>query len=505
MSVPVQELIHKWELGAGKRVLKLMVGVVAMVALAIFYDLKAFRNLSTQEGLDAAQLARNISQGRGYTTDFIRPLSIYLLGRNVVAQTAPAAGDADSTNRIALPQLAGPHPDVANAPLYPLVLAGVLKAMPFDYPDLSTLKSFSIYAPDLWIAVFNQLLFLVAVCMVFRLARQLFDETVAWMAAAVFLATDLFWRFSISGLPTMLLVVILLALVGILARLELAAREGTRSMGSLTGMAAGAGLLMGVAALTRYSFGWLIIPVVIWLATVAGNRRAVLALTAAVVFVAVLAPWLMRNYQLTGTPFGTAGYALFEGTSLFPGQELERTLTPDFSQIDTTIFWHKFMSNMREIFQNDFPKFGGSWVSALFLAGLLVPFKNVTLSRVRFLVIACVVVLTVVQAFGRTGLTTESPEINSENLLVVLAPLVFMYGLSLYFILLEQFTAIASRYLITGIAFALTAAPLILTFLSPSPSPIVYPPYYPPWIQEKAGYVEETDFILTDIPWAVAW
>ncbi len=29
--------------------------------------------------MDVAQLARNISEGKGYTTDFIRPLSIYLM------------------------------------------------------------------------------------------------------------------------------------------------------------------------------------------------------------------------------------------------------------------------------------------------------------------------------------------------------------------------------------------------------------------------------------------
>jgi len=511
MSVPVQELIHKWELGAGSRVLKLMVGFVAMVGLAIFYDLAAFRNLSTLEGMDAAQLARNISEGRGYTTEFIRPLSIYLLRRHANQGVPTPSNDSNPTNRVAAvpPQdgfrLDGPHPDLANAPLYPFLLAGVLKAMPFDYPDLSTVKQFSIYGPDLWIAIFNQALFLLAVCMVFRLGRRLFDEPVGWMSAALLLGTDLFWRFSISGLPTMLLVVIILALVEVLARLEPATREGTRSQLWLVMMAAIAGLLTGAAALTRYSFGWLIVPLVLWLASLAGNRRVLLALAAAAVFLVVLAPWVVRNYQLSGAPFGTAGYAHFQNTPVFPGLDLERSLTPDFSQMSTGVYWQKLLSHVREIIQNDFPKFGGSWVSALFLAGLLVPFKNPTLSRLRFFLVSCLVVLTVVQALGRTGLTTESQELNSENLLVVLAPLVFIYGVSLFFVLLEQFTAIAVRYMITGMALVLAAAPLILTFLSPSPSPIAYPPYYPPWIQDKAGYVEEGEWIMTDIPWAVAW
>jgi len=46
--------------------------------------------------------------------------------------------------------------------------------------------------------------------------------------------------------------------------------------------------------------------------------------------------------------------------------------------------------------------------------------------------------LIVVQALGRTALSDDSPDINSENLLVLLAPLVIVYGTSLFFLLLEQ-------------------------------------------------------------------
>ena len=72
--------------------------------------------------------------------------------------------------------------------------------------------SFSIYPPDFWISLFNQFIFLIMVVMVFFLARQLFDSTVAWTSSAVFLGTDLLWRFSISGLSTMLAMLIFLAL-----------------------------------------------------------------------------------------------------------------------------------------------------------------------------------------------------------------------------------------------------------------------------------------------------
>jgi len=167
------------------------------------------------------------------------------------------------------------------------------------------------------------------------------------------------------------------------------------------------------------------------------------------------------------------------------------------------------VGNSREIVQNDLPKLGGSWISAFFLVGLLVPFRSSTLNRLRWFLLFCLILFVIVQALGRTALSTspDSSVVHSENLLVVLAPLVFVYGASLFFILFEQLAGQmpAARFLILGAFFTGVCAPLILTFFPPYPSPVVYPPYYPPWIQEKAWSVDKKGLIMTDVPWAVAW
>ena len=55
-------------------------------------------------------------------------------------------------------------------------------------------------------------------------------------------------------------------------------------------------------------------------------------------------------------------------------------------------------------------------------------------------------------------------------------------------------------------AFAVLAAvPLWFSLLMPLRSVPAYPPYYPPYIQEKARWVGEKDLIMADFPWAVAW
>jgi hypothetical protein len=119
----------------------------------------------------------------------------------------------------------------------------------------------------------------------------------------------------------------------------------------------------------------------------------------------------------------------------------------------------------------------------------------------------CLTVFIVVQALGRTQLSEESPEINSENLLVLLTPLVFIYGVSLFLILLDQMVLPFRelRLAVKVIFVGLCCLPMIFTVLPPRTRPVVYPPYYPPDIQLIAGWMKPDELMMSDIPWAVAW
>jgi hypothetical protein len=502
----LQDWIHKLEEGSGARYLKYGALFLTVVMLTLTYNWRVFKNMSTQEAMDSAQLARNLAEGKGYTTHFVRPFSIHLLQKS---SDQPAAALTPGTA-----QLKGMHPDLANPPLYPLVLAGLMKILPFQH-EISANESFWNlnrrfwwYQPDFLIGLFNQGLFFAAVILVYFLARRLFDTTVAWLSAVVFLGTELFWRFSTSGLSTMFLLVIFLGVVWCLVLLEQGARENTRSEKVLLGLAVLAGLLVGLGGLTRYSFGWLIIPVFLFLLLFLGQRRVALCLLTVSAFLATMGPWVVRNYHVSGTPFGTAGYAVYEHTSNFPGNRLERSLNPDFKRVTFSSFWYKFMGNTRQIISNEFPKMGGSWVTAFFLVGLLVSFHNQTINRLRYFVILCLVVLVMVQALGKTQLSEDSPEINSENLLALLVPLIFIYAVSLFLLLMDRlsFPFAPARHFVVGLFLVLAGGPLIFALLPPRSSfPIAYPPYFPPLIQQSADWMKESELMMSDIPWAVAW
>jgi hypothetical protein len=506
----LQEWIHELEEGAWARYLKLAAFYVSILVLVLVYDFRVYRNFGTLEAMDSAQLARNLADGKGYTTLFVRPFSLYL----VQSHNQGDAADALVTVGTDFAKIKTAHPDLANPPVYPLVLAGLMKILPFHYPlDLkgafwSSDGHFWRYEPDFLIASFNEALLLVVVALTFFLARRLFDSSAAWLSAILVLGCELLWRFSASSLSTMLLMLIFFGLTWCVLRIEEAAREPEPPLGRLFGLAIAAGAVAGVGALTRYAFGWVMIPVAVFLILFGGPRRAVCVLAGLAAFLLVLAPWVIRNFAVSGTPFGTAGFAIVEGTATFPGFQLERSIHPDLSSaLGAGLYVHKFLVNLRPILQDALPKLGGSWASMLFLVGLLLNFRSAAVRRLRYFLLMCLVVFIVVQALGQTQLSVESPEVNSENLLVLLAPLVFIYGVSLFLTLLDQMALSLRelRYAMKAAFVGFCCLPMIFALLPPRAVPVVFPPYYPPDLQTTAGWMKPDELMMSDVPWAVAW
>ncbi|MEI7935223.1 MAG: glycosyltransferase family 39 protein [Verrucomicrobiota bacterium] len=504
-----QETLHKLGTGRGMRFFRVSLATMAVVVLIGGYNWLAFRNMATQEAMDAAQVGRNIAQGRGYTTLFIRPLSMFLVKKhNLETRGVPLAGKIAD-----LAEIRSLHPDLANPPVYPVVLAALMKVLPFDY-SVSTTRSFwssgrqfSRFEPDFLIALFNQVLLLTVIGLVFLLARRLFDPGVAWLTAGLLLGTELLWRFSVSGLSTMLVMVIFLGLAWCVVLLEQEARAPKRGLLGILALAGAAGATVGLGGLTRYAFGWLIIPVLVFVILFGGKRRIVLALIALAAFVAVMSPWIFRNYSVSGRPFGTATYAVLENTLLYPEFRLQRSLEPDLNRLYLGVFWLKLNTNLRQIVTNELPKFGGTWITAFFLVGLLVGFRNPAIARLRYFLLGCGLVLIFAQALGKTQLSEEVPELNSENLLVLLAPLVLVYGVSLFYLLLEQMAMPLPqlRYVVIGLFSLVACLPMVFVLLPPKTSPVVYPPYYPPAIQTVACWLKEDELAMSDVPWAMAW
>lgn len=513
----IQEWIYHWSEGAGSRTLKFALLLLSVVALAAVYDLRAWRHFEQPEAMEQAQLGRNLARGEGYVTRVIHPLAVHLLQKQAVLKAEEArrklpADEAQWTPEqrqafeqlLAPARLGGPMPELSHPPLYPLLLAGLMKAWPLDEVVPAQNRP-ARYGPELAIVLLNQALLFVLVWLAYTLARRLFDEGVAWLTAVVLMGTELIWRLTMSGGSTLLVMVLLMALIWCLVWLERGAEEfygGWR----LAGLGLLAGLVLGAGMLTRYAFAWLAAPVVLFIVAHLGARRWLVLMLTLLTAAALIAPWLWRNHQLSGTFFGTASYVLYEGTPSFPATTLPRSLEPDFTHIEALDLPLKLVQGLRQILPEDLPRLGGTWVSAFFLVGLLVPFRRPVLSRLRLFTLVSLLLLVGVQALIATP-RQASRETGGENVLVWLTPLIIMFGVALFFTLLDQARAAVweARPLFVGAFILLAVAPLVVRLLPPRTPMMAYPPYAPRVIQAVSVWMQPDELMMSDIPWAVAW
>jgi hypothetical protein len=509
--VQLQELIHKLEEGAGVKGIRVVLAFVALAALAVVYDFRCYRNFGSEEAMDSAQLARNIAAGRGFSTDCIRPLSLHLVKTH-----------RDDGSPMLKPPLE--HPDIVNAPVYPVVLAGLMKVLPFDFDVKDPRKdTFSRYQPEMLITVFNQVLFLASILLLFFLARRLFDSQVAWISAAVLALNGALWKFSISGNSTMLLLVIGLGLAWVLTLMDQGetSQEAQASPIRLVLLAALAGLVIALGTLTRYSFGLLILPALIFVILWSPRIRLAGSFAMLIAFLLVVTPWCVRNVKLSGNPFGIAGYAPLAAGSIFSSDELNRSLDVTLikgSEDGKVEFNRQFNAgykeilrklvvNLREVVGSEMPRMGATWAAAFFLPGLLLPFQNSTRRRLRWFVVMAIIPLSLAQAIGRTHLWERNPDINTENYLILLLPLVIMFGSVLFNVLLDQID-ISYPPLRTGsiVGFVVVSSlSLGLYILPPTVNPVAYPPYYPPVVSQVGKWMTDKEVTMTDVPWAFAW
>ncbi len=493
----IQTIIHSLEEGGGKIWLRRLLGLILLVLSASLYQINEARNFRSPEAMDAAQLGRGIAAGRGYTTGVIRPLSLHLLQER-------AAQKGEDPRQV----IARAHPDLENPPVYPILLSVVFRVMPASWWTRLPADEFRRRpVEEVAISGLNLALFGVVIFLAGWLGARLFDATAGWVAAALIFGTEPFWNFANSGLPTMLLMASTVALVHLLLSYEQESVSEAPRGRRMAALAAAAGGLVGLMFLTRYAFGWLIVPVGVYLIWRGGAWRFRLGLLALAATLVLGSPWVARNWRLSGTPLGTASYTLLSGTESFPYDRLERSQHPKFERGQAVEVFRKLVTNTRDLVRDDVLLIGGNWITAFFFVGLLVPFGSPSLNRLRYFLLGALVVLALTQAVTRTWITTVVGSISGENLIVVLAPVLFVFATGFLLTLLDhvEWPAPAVRTLVIGAVVGVFSLPFVLTLLPPREFTLQDPPYRPRLIREFADYTPQGTLFMSDIPWAMAW
>jgi 4-amino-4-deoxy-L-arabinose transferase-like glycosyltransferase len=168
-----------------------------------------------------------------------------------------------------------PHPSLWKAPLYPLWV-GALYSVGGVHPG--------------WVKGAQVLCGVAVIVLSWLLARRLFGPRVATIAAFVVALYPMTFQFeellySEAIATPILLLVLLLAWT----------RTPTPRRAALTGVA------LGIAMLTRPSFGTLGAAILIaWIAATGWRRGIALSAVAALVAALVIAPWTVRNHRVDG-------------------------------------------------------------------------------------------------------------------------------------------------------------------------------------------------------------
>lgn len=465
-----------------------LVFYAAALAMAWLHVFVTFRGLSSAEGMNQAQLARQIARTGAYQTQVVQP---YTWAQMETAGKKPSP--------LAMPETQQP-------PLQPL-----LWSIPFRF-----LKNWQVYDPvdggaihrlDRVIACFGVAWYLLTIYLTHGAARRLFDEQVAAISAIALLVCEPAWEMMVSGAPRAML----LPLFAMAFRLyAFAASRAVENRGVSVPLAL-LGLVCALMVVTHWMALWIVFGMVIGVAAFMPRAKAG-AVVVALVPAVVLAGWGWWNTLLCGDPLGGIKALLQAQSSALSYDSLLRDFTPSIPllQVDDLLrrlglSWQDQLASLHAHFHHVVP-------ALCFFLALMHRFRKPDAAAARWMLAA--VFLCVALGMGLLGLAGKDKDDNA--LYIVLMPAMSTFGAAMLVVLWARFQmpgdfarrwgAPLAALLITALPMAVNL-PVLLKFglTMGSKIPPHWPPFWPERIQALRGLIEENEFLISDSPAFVAW
>ena len=461
----------------------------AAITLLICYALSQFRGLDQPQAMEQAQIGRNLARGEGFTTRFIRPLSIWQLSQSSKKH-----------------KLSERHPDLMNPPAYPALVAALFSVtqkgslvpaekvssetgggprfaaglrwppwwmvwlggaclflaillgwrrvwsqpgctrlsvsgavvclfvaalflVPATSFQVEPRKIFTLFGPDrLLVFGLGLPLTLLNGLLAYLIARRLFNRRVAVLAACLFALSDTVCQYAISGLSVPLTMAwVSAAWLAMVAAHQRPAQNKDSRVISWQALAAAA--LIGGAFLTQYSAGWLLVPALVFACWTGGVWRGPpLMLCMLSVFAVVAMPWLVRNLWISDDCFGLATCQILEQTAMFPGHTLERMLGIAVGSVPLSMLAGKAASNA-SAFWSDSPWLLGCGFALMgFVGALFHTFPKPEANFSKWLAASAAALLFLVTCVVGREARPEGSAVQTGDLCVLLLPVVAVYG-----------------------------------------------------------------------------
>lgn len=480
----LQNFIHSLEEGRFAKTIRWMAlfalcffGVIIFVFDPFYKGM--FKGLTHAKGMEQAAIAKQIISGNGFSTPAIRPLALSQMKEN--ERTIPPMDH---------------FPDTYYGPVWPATLApfmGLFKdkwvMAPNDY----------IYLGDRIVTTVSALFFFLAAGVSYFTVRRLFDPKIAIVTTCLTLLAGIYWRYLSSGLSQMeMFFFFSLAMYTMIRAIE-AKIEGRGVLRWLSATAA----LFGVLALTNGVSAWIFVGVLVFTAFYFPARiRLILVMVA--IFALVVAPWLVRNYQLSGNPLGTGFYSMLHQVGGDESSIMRSSNVKQYS-FSPMQFRAKMQIGVSEQLGNIYMLLGGCLAAPLFFIALMHPFRRPEVRALRWLLLSAWIFAIIGTSFAR-GDDGVSPVAASDQQLFFI-PLFAAYGLAFLYVMWGrlEISSPMARTMFVGAIFLISAIPMINIITTTNRGMMVWPPYIPSYIGIFAHWTEDKDVIVSDMPWAVGW
>jgi hypothetical protein len=483
----LHDIVYSIDSGTGLKIIRVTLYFLVLLVIVMLYTASQFRGLNSEESMDYAQLGRNFSLQDGLVTKCVRPLSMWKMSEH--------NPDAES-------HVFG-HPDLVHPPAYPALLSAGFKLFDlmgidaFVVPEIG--QQGSMNAEKWVILTVNHFFAILTGWLLFLLGKRLFSHEIGLIGMSIYFLSDLVWRDSISGLNLSMAIFLIMAsfynmIVSMLNKRagETKARWMVPFLFSI--------VFAALAFLTRY-ISIAIVPGLCLFAWMMGGRfrgGTRFAVVFILVYLALISPWLVRNYQVCGNVAGMVGYSALADTPLYPGNSLARDLSPSVTISDgIQTLKHKWVLNYSGENQAVVTSMGGGILMAFFLVTFFYHFIRPQVNCLRWS-IGVSLLLTVVLA----GFFSDS----SISMIHAFWPFVILYALAFFYILIDRLDLGVRLYNIglKCLLVMLSMLPFILTLMPPHVKSS-YPPYLPSVISDVSELLNPREVMCTDMPWATAW
>ncbi len=483
----LHDIVYSIDTGTGLKIIRVTLYILVLLVIAMLYTATQFRGFKSEEAMDLAQLGRNFSVQNGMVTKNINPLTMWKV------QTRTPNEDP----------LLGAHPDMSHPPAYPALLSAGFKLFdligvdPFKMDEAS--RNVAMPAEQWIILPLNHLFVMLTGWLIFSMGKRLFSREIGLIGMTIYYLTNLVWKDSISGLNITMAGFFVTAAYHAMIVSMLNKRDNEAKAKWIIPFFLSI-LYTAIAVLTRY-ISIVIVPglcLFAWLMSGrfrGGTRFAVIFL---VLFSLMVAPWLARNYKVTGNPFGMIGYSMLADTAAYPDNALSREYHPEIKMgAAARLIKAKWVSNYSGEYAAVIPSMGGGVLMAIFIVAFFYHFVRPQVNYLRWGV-GIPLLLMVLLA----GLFSGS----SIQMLHVFYPFVILYALAFFYILIDRLDLGVRLYNIGLKVFIviLAALPFLLTILPPH-AVRPYPPYHAPLIKRVSEMLNAREVLVTDMPWATAW